>query len=201
MIVFYTASFYGKDKYQKYYDLVRKTIESFKVQLISPESMEQFQKGIEEGAKKLKTEAGFLKYETIRAGIHKADAVVIEVSNQDFQLGHEATLAIMEKKPVLCLSLYEDLSKKINHEYFFGAKYDEKTISGIVQDFFAHARDLSLSKRFNLFLSPYQVEYLERMSKKFGINMSEYIRRLINLDRRSLLKDYQESAWPKVEEE
>lgn len=201
MIIFYTASYYGKDKFQKYYDLVRQTIESFKVQLISPEIVSDFQKGIEEKARNLKTEAGFLKYETVKQGIHQADAVIIEVSFQDIQLGHEATLAIMEKRPVLCLSIFEDFSKKINHEYFFGAKYDERSIKGIIQDFLAHVRDLSLSKRFNLFLSPYQVDYLEKMSKKTGMNMSEYIRRLINLDKRSLVREYPQSAWPTGEKE
>ena len=91
----------------------------------------------------------------------------------------------MEKKPVLVLSIHEDFSKKIHNDYFMGAKYDAKNIKGIIQDFLARARELTLSKRFNMFLYPSQIEYLERASKTSGMNMSEYIRHLINLDRRA----------------
>jgi predicted DNA binding CopG/RHH family protein len=110
--------------------------------------------------------------------------VVIEVSNEDFQIGHEATLAIMEKKPVLCLSVNEDLSKRIFDEYFFAAKYNETSIKGVLQDFFAKVRYLNLTKRFNMFLYPRQIDYLKKAATKEGINMSEYIRKLINIDKR-----------------
>ena len=106
------------------------------------------------------------------------------VSNEDFQLGHEMTLAATEKKPVLCLSVNEDLSKRIFNDYFFAAKYDEKKIKGILQDFFAKVRSINLTKRFNMFLYPRQVDYLKNAAEKEGINMSEYLRKLINIDKR-----------------
>ena len=37
MVIFYTSSYYGKAKYQKWYDLVRKTIKEFHIELLSPE--------------------------------------------------------------------------------------------------------------------------------------------------------------------
>lgn len=185
MTVFYTCSYWGKGKYQKWYDLVRATIKDFKVDLISPEEGNYLDVIDADTRERLKASPELLHYEAIRQGIHLSDAVIIEVSHQDIQLGHEITLALTEKKPVLVLSRFEDFSKKIVHDYLFGAKYTKASLPATIQDFLAHARELRQAKRFNMFLYPAQVDYLEKIAKQYGMNISEYIRRLINLDRRS----------------
>jgi len=184
MTVFYTASYYGKAKYQKQYDLVRQTIKDLHIDLIATEEG-NYMDVLDEGTKKQVTDPKLLHYEAIRQGIHLADCVIIEISQEDFQLGHEATLAIMEKKPVLCLSVEEDFSKKINNPYFFGATYNEKNITGTIQDFFVRVRELRHAKRFNMFFYPTQLQYLGKTSEKHGMNVSEYIRHLVNLDHRA----------------
>lgn len=123
------------------------------------------------------------KVKIITQEIEKADALIIENSYEDFQLGHEATLAIQNKKPVLCLSVYEDFSQKITNAYFTGAKYNEYTVGEIVADFIEKAKKRHYSERFNMFLSPAQVAYLDRAGKVYGLNKSEYVRRLIDKDR------------------
>jgi predicted protein tyrosine phosphatase len=109
---------------------------------------------------------------------------VIEISHEDFQLGHEATLAIMAKKPVLCLSIHEDFSKKIVNPYFFAAKYSESNIEEIVDNFIKRVDKESLNQRFNLFLSKRQLVNLEIASKKMGMNNSEYLRMLLDKNSR-----------------
>ncbi|KKR30357.1 hypothetical protein A2715_00940 [Candidatus Woesebacteria bacterium RIFCSPHIGHO2_01_FULL_39_32] len=184
MIIFYTASFFGKKKYQKYYDLVLSTLKGFDITLIGTEIGNYKDLLSDRVRLKLSDNPKLLHYEAIRQGIHQADAIVVEVSNEDFQVGHEAMFAISEKKPVLVLSINEDLSKRIFNDYFFGAKYTKTTIRPIIQDFLAKVRQLTLTKRFNMFLYPHQVDYLKKAAKKEGINMSEYIRKLINIDKR-----------------
>ena len=184
MVIFYTASWFGKTKYQKEYDLVRQTIKQFEVKLIGTEEG-NYQHVLDEPTReKLKDNPKLLHYEAIRQGIHLAEAVIIEVSNEDFQLGHEASLTISEKKPVLCLSVNEDLSKRIYNDFFFAAKYSRANIRKVIQDFLAKAKALSLTRRFNLFLYPHQADYLAKVSKREGMNQSEYLRHLINLDKR-----------------
>lgn len=185
MRIFYTASFYGKQAYQEQYDLVRATIKEFSVDLISPEEGNYLDVIDPKTRKRLEGKPKLIHYEAIRQGIHLADAVIIEATHEDIQLGHEVTLALMEKKPMLVLSTKEDFSKKIIHDYLFGARYTKATIKGILQDFFVNVRQMRHARRFNMFLYPSQVEYLEKISVKQGMNMSEYIRHLINLDRRS----------------
>jgi len=111
-----------------------------------------------------------------------ADAVVIDVSNEDFQLGHEATMAIDAKKPTLCLSVVEDWSLKIKHEYFFGARYNPQTVNGVIQDFLVHVREMSKARRFNLFLYPHQITYLEITAQSEHMSIAQYMRKLINMD-------------------
>ena len=111
MRVFYTASFYGKDKYQKYYDSVLEAIEKTGVQVISPEKG-NYKRTIPEKVRAELGDANAVHYEAIRRGILAADAVIIEASFQDIQIGFEAALAVASKKPVLCLSIYEDFSSR-----------------------------------------------------------------------------------------
>jgi hypothetical protein len=184
MTIFFTASHRGEAKYKKQFDRVYQTIKSFSdVSLISPGWKDNYEELISASKKKKLQDPRLIEYEAIKKGIQLADAVIIEVSQESFQLGHETTLTLMNKKPVLCLSMHEDFNKRISHDYFFGAQYTDSTLKGIIQDFLSQVRDLSLSKRFNLFLYPRQVEYLEINAKKNKMNMSEYIRYLINRDK------------------
>jgi nucleoside 2-deoxyribosyltransferase len=188
MTVFFTASYYGREKYQKYYDLVRGAIEATGVKLISPEK-NNYLELVSESEKRRLAEPKKIHYEAIRRGIEKADAVIIEISNEDFQLGHEATIAIQNKKPVLCLSIFDDFSRKITNPYFFGAKYSEYTAAEIIEEFTKRAGRRNFSERFNMFLSPGQIRYLESAGQSFGLNKSEYLRRLIDEDMEKVKND------------
>ena len=62
-------------------------------------------------------------YNFIRQSIASSDAVIVESSYQDFQIGHETTLALLYNKPVLCLSQIVDHSKFITHPLFNAVRY------------------------------------------------------------------------------
>ncbi|KKR06389.1 MAG: hypothetical protein UT34_C0001G0429 [candidate division WS6 bacterium GW2011_GWF2_39_15] len=182
MKIFFTSSFYGKKQYQKYYDLVLDTILKFEKDIISPE-LGNYLKTIKDSEKRKIRDLRTIHYLAVKKGIQQADAVIIEISHQDFQLGHEATLAIQSKKPVLCLSISEDMSLKVKDRYFYGAKYNAYSIDEIIENFIKQAKKSVLSQRFNLFLSPTQLKHVELASLKSGMNKSEYIRGLIDNDR------------------
>lgn len=186
MKIFYTASYSGKQKYQGFYNLVLRAIESTHVDLISPEKGNYL--GVLSPQERLKLKGKKkIHYEAIRRCILLSDAVIIEISNEDFQLGHEATLTILNKKHVLCLSVHEDFGEKIRNRYFHGAKYNEYNIEELVENFITFVQTDKLSERFNCFLSPGQIHYLEKKSKENKINKSEYLRRLIDEDRQGRL--------------
>lgn len=182
MKIFYTASYWGKREYQKFYDLVGKAIEATGVEVVSTEKGNYLDL-LSPTEKEELSDKRLVHYEAIRRGIRQADAVVIEISNEDFQLGHEATLAIQAKKHVLCLSLHEDFGKKINSRYFHGAKYNKMTVEQQVEEFVAQAKREKLNQRFNLFLSSAQVEWLENESNQRNVGKSELLRELIDGER------------------
>ena len=182
MRIFFTASFYGKGKYQKEYDLVLETIKKYEKNVVSPE-LGNYLKSLSDKEKRAMKDLYKIHYQAIRRDIQQADAVIIEISNQDFQLGHEATLAVNNKKQVLCLSIHEDMSRKIDSKYFFGAKYNHSNLDSIVKNFIERFNKGNLNSRFNMFLTPSQLTYLNTVSKDRKMNSSEYIRYLIDKDR------------------
>lgn len=184
--IFWTASYSGKAQYQKYYDLVGRTIGAQpSVEVIATEKG-NYQDVLPPTLRnKLSKQPSALHYEAIRRGILWADAVIIEISEQDFQLGHEATLAIQSKKHVLCLSIHEDFSSKINNRYYHAAKYNKMTIDETIEDFLSFARKDLLSHRFNLFLTSGQVQFLKSKGIETGEGASNYLRTLINNARNS----------------
>ena len=182
MKVFYTCSFYGKNEYQKFYDIVLKAIKRTKAEVVSPE-LGNYLSFLSKREILRLGDKNKIHCEAIRRGIEWADAVIIEISHEDFQLGHEATIAMQNKKHVLCLSLHESFDNKINLRYFHGVKYNEGNINGIISKFVETAKRSLLSERFNLFLSPSQLKHLKEVSKKHGLNQSEYLRRLIDKDK------------------
>lgn len=183
MKIFYTASFYGKEKYQKEYDMVLSAIRQNNVELLSPETGNYLNVLNAKRLEKLKDRQK-IHYEAIRKGIGWAQAVIIEISNEDFQLGHEATLAIQSKKHVLALSIHENFSRKIMNPYFHGLKYNQYNIEEGIEEFIKMAREENLDQRFNLFLSQNQINYLQKAADKNDLNKSEYIRLLIDNDRK-----------------
>lgn len=184
MKLFWTASYTGKAIYQKYYDLVGRTIDAQRgVEVIATEKG-NYQDILPPTLKdKLASQPSLLHYEAIRRGILWADAVIIEISQEDFQLGHEATLAIQAKKHVLCLSVNEDYSQKVDNRYFHAAKYNKMTIEEIIENFLALAKKDLLSRRFNLFLTSSQEQFLKAKGQESGLGASDYLRSLVDAAR------------------
>jgi len=181
MRVFWTASYYGKDKYQKYYDLLSLTLANQpNLEIISTELGNYLDLVPPTLRSKLAKTPKLLHYEAIRRGILWADAIIIENSQEDFQLGHEATLTIQAKKHVLCLSVNENFNEKIANRYFHGAKYSRVTIEEDIENFLSLAKKDLLSNRFNLFLTSSQVEFLKKKGQESGDGASDYLRSLID---------------------
>ena len=151
MKIFFTASYEGKKYYQKYYDVILDAIQTSGAKLISPEVTREYLDAFRpENIHKL-GDRDRVHYEFIRQGIANADAVIIEASHEDFRVGHEATLAIIYKKPVLCLSINKDYGRLIRHEAFRGAQYTINTLRPLVLRFLSEVGKTLLAKRKSTF--------------------------------------------------
>jgi hypothetical protein len=181
MKIFYTASFGGKAKYQENYNKIQTILDSLGMNIVSTEKGNY----TEELSSKFKTrtkDRHRIHYEAIKTGILTSDAVVIEASHEDFQLGYEAAFAMQSKKHLLCLSVNEDFSEKIKNEYIHGAQYNMFNVKNIIEEFIDLVKKERLSRRLNLFISDRQYEYLKKQADTNNLNVSEYIRKLVEDD-------------------
>lgn len=155
MNIFFTSPFTEKDKYKKYIDTIFSTIESTGSKVVSPGITREYADAFSEENFKKYGDKNRIHYEFIRLGIANADAVIIESSEEDFRVGHEATLAIIYKKPVLCLSQKQDFGQLIYHEGFIGKQYtDEADLQKIILDFISQISNRFLQQRHSSFALP-----------------------------------------------
>lgn len=118
--------------------------------------------------------------------IKKADAIVVEATQSNFNLGRLITLALQQHKPVLMLQkelnstpIVIGSSRLVNVKTYKNTKED---LDEILKDFFKVAKKQRLTYRFNLMLSRDIDIYLNDKAHEFGISKADYIRELIAKD-------------------
>jgi len=120
-------------------------------------------------------------YAFVIKGIEISNAVIIDASVNSFSLGHESALAMIYKKPFLCIAKDNDYSDHVRHPRFQGYKYETvEDLQKRIREFINDASSKRLSVRFNGYLSPDEKNYLDWVSTKTGKNTSEIIRDLID---------------------
>lgn len=181
MKIFFTASQRGKKTYQTFYDRIAQTIKKEGFSLLDDDiltqSSESFYKQMETGGRKALIDF----YNTELDRIQKADINVFDCSFGSLSIGYIVEKSLEYNKPTLIL-YYKD-----NVPFFLGGSRDEKLMLGsyneknleqVVKDVLKRANDLR-DKRFNFFISPRLLSYIESASKKIGVTKSVFIRNLI----------------------
>jgi predicted DNA binding CopG/RHH family protein len=113
--------------------------------------------------------------------IQEADSCVFEASYPDLSLGYLIARSLELDKPTVILSLKNHrpfFLDQISHEKLIFKTYVEDSLSIAIQEAFAES-NLKTDKRFNFFISPNLLIYLNRVSKKLGVTKSTFIRNLI----------------------
>lgn len=188
MKVFYTNSPRGRADFGKYYDTTVKTLQDLGVEVISLEICDHSYLLDKEFINTHSYQEQH--YAFIIKGIELSNAVIIDASVNSFSLGHESTLAMIYKKPFLCISNNTNYGDFVKHPRFVGYQYkEEEDLRKMIEKFIADASNKRLSVRFNGYLSPDQKNYLDWISSKRGKNASEIIRDLIE-DAKTNDKDY-----------
>lgn len=124
-------------------------------------------------------------YQQVLKWINQADLVIIEASYPStLNIGHEISIALEKNKPVVVLY-------KKGHESFLlqGLKsdklimldYAEDKLVGLVKQGVDYAKEQS-DTRFNFFISPEQLNFLDKIAKERRIPRSVFLRRLIEAD-------------------
>ncbi len=129
--------------------------------------------------------------------IKEADLVIVEDTVSNFSTGHQITIALQMKKPVLVL-WYEKKHRQFNKMFIHGiesnllyiSEYNLENYKKIVDDFILKYTNLEGRNRFNLVLRDNQREYLDWILKNREISRTKVIQKLVN-DEISNDKEYQ----------
>lgn len=185
MKVFFTASLRGKKFFKNYYTRIYNQLKALSFDHLDNEVMnlheESFYADLDKKGPKAYSELYSRKLESIQ----QADMCVFECSINSLSIGFQIEKSLEFNKPTLLL--YKDdhvpqFLAGINEDKLIITSYNDANLEEKLSDNVSLAQNLR-EKRFNFFISPALLTYLEEASKKQGITKSTFIRNLL-LDHR-----------------
>ena len=111
----------------------------------------------------------------------EGDICIFEISAPTMSLGFQINDALAHNKPVvaLCLEGTEShILKTITSDKLLVKTYSPKTIAKTVRQALDEARE-QRDKRFNFFINPRLLDYIETVSSEQGVTCSHFLRSLI----------------------
>ena len=130
---------------------------------------------------KMKSDKAPSFYQDMIKGINKADICIFEASTPSSGVGYLIDKSLSLNKPTVVL-FYKEFNSYllpgIDEEKLIVQIYNEKTYKKVLKEAMDIAKQRR-EKRFNFFISPKLLEYLEKISKKNGSTKSKFIRDLI----------------------
>lgn len=181
MKVFFTASMRGQKQYKHLYEKIYRTIkdlgyESIDDEIISRNSNSYYHKLEKEGRK-----AYIDMYKNNIRSLNEADICVFECTLHSLSIGFVIQKALESNKPVIVLYYKDNLPHflmGIQEEKLMIKSYTEDTIKKALKETLKEARERK-DKRFNFFITPKLLNYLETTTKELGVTKSKFIRSLI----------------------
>lgn len=167
MKVFFTASQEGKKEFGRYYEMIYKTIKDLHHLHLNQSLLNE-----------VKTKR---KKSNIIELIAEADVCIFECSYSSTTLGFLVAQALILDKPTVILYLdhyYPNLSSIIENEKLIMRNYNKHTLKLVLEDVLTESHH-KLDKRFNFFISPDLLNYLQKASRKQKITKSTFLRNLI----------------------
>lgn len=185
MKIYFTASLRGKKEFGPNYEEIVKSLIAFGHKVYS-EHILKSEFGLVIKQDKLEAQKS---YHRLIDEIKKAELFVAEVSTQSLSVGHEITEAIVLNKPVLLL-----YTGDTRPNLLFGSAYGKLQLlqyekSEELKDILEKAVDVAKQQsdvRFNFFVSPKILNYLDWVAQKRMIPRSVFLRNLIE---REMKKD------------
>jgi hypothetical protein len=181
MKVFFNASIRGKEIHAGYYKKIYDAIESLGYTLLDryllDNTAETHYQRLEAGGEEEYTRL----YDYIMDSLRVADINIFECSLPSLGTGYQVEKSLQFNKPTIVLYLNDHIPHflaGVKDEKLVLKSVNEKNIKDVLSSALNEARQRA-DKRFNFFISPKLLEYLEQVSKDEGITKSKFIRNLI----------------------
>jgi len=179
MKVYFSASRFYRDQYDEVYKLITGTLKKEGYSVFD-NTLDKWKKGKE----KLSQGQKFDFHKEIINSLDKSDFSVFEASfPSTIHIGHEITVAIEKGKPVIVLYSDDDgkepmLFKGVSTDKVIWVAYNKKNLQDLLHKAIEDAKKLT-DVRFNFFVSPKILNYLDWVAQKRMIPRSVFLRNLI----------------------
>jgi hypothetical protein len=177
MKVYFTASLRGKKDFGDYYSRIVRSLESLGYSVFSDHILKMdfgaVEKQDKEQVKKI--------YRKLISEIKKADVFVAEASTQSMSVGHEITQAMNLNKPVVVLYTGDRRPSLLfgsGYEKLLIVSYDQLNVKDVLSKAVDEAKKYT-DVRFNFFVSPKILAYLDWVAQKRMVPRSVFLRDLI----------------------
>ena len=174
MKIFFTATYQGAKQFGEYYKMIYEEIKRLGYEHLDDEvvniTYEGYLKKMEAGRS-----AQVSNYHETIDFIQKADICVLETSVHSLGLGYIVQKSLEMAKPTVVLYYKDNIPyflQGIEDEKLIVQSYDEKNLKKVLKKVFESARE-KRDKRFNFFLSPKLLNYLEQASTTRGVTQSK----------------------------
>lgn len=180
MKIFFTASLRGKPEFESYYKRIYSVIERLGFKSLDNEIL-KLSSNYYDNIQKQGRAAYIDLYERKIKNLQYADICIFECTIPSLSIGYLIQKALDFNKPTVIL-YYKDNTPQflsgIEEDKLIMRRYDDETLDKMVEEAIENAKHLQ-DKRFNFFISPNLLNYLEKASKAQGITKSTFIRNLL----------------------
>ncbi len=180
MKVFFSASPRGGENFGKYYQIIANELKKLSYTSVDDDVIQieysNFSKKMSEGQENL------IEYAKKKmSAVNEADICIFETSLPSLGVGFLVQKSLDAGKPTIVLYYKENIPfiiSGIEDEKLVVRSYNDNNLKKILAESLEYARERR-DKRFNFFINPKLLEYLERVSKEDCITKSKFIRNLI----------------------
>ncbi|HLD26817.1 MAG TPA: hypothetical protein VJB63_02585 [Patescibacteria group bacterium] len=181
MKVFFTASMRGQKEFKEYYEKIYHTIEELGYTQLDDEVVKQNSSSFYDKLEKEGRNAYIELYKRNVRALHETDICIFECSVHSLSIGFVIQKSLDFNKPTIVLYYKDHLPHFLmgsDEEKLIIRSYTEHTIKKVLKETLKDARERK-DKRFNFFITPKLLHYLEKISKEQGVTKSKFIRTLI----------------------
>ncbi len=181
MKILFTASQRGKEFFESQYKIINQAVEKLGHTNVSDDLLNTSKNKFYDELQKGGREANVELYKIKMKNLQEADICLFECSTHSLSIGFIIQKALELNKPTIVLYYEENIPHFIvgvQDEKLIIRSYNEKNIETVLKEAIEEASELR-DKRFNFFISPRLLAYLEQTSNEMGITKSTFIRNLI----------------------
>lgn len=180
MKILFVGSKNGKEKIPEVYQTVISNLRKQKIEILGP-YVQKYEEVLT--AKEINSVKGPVELHALfmRKVIGLCDLMIMEITFDGFALGHEATVALEQNKPVLAIAQKEfDFAFIFDKRFFFKIYKSPDELPKVISDFVALYNSRFRSIRVNFLINQRHENYLNWNLTKRGVNKSSLVRELLD---------------------